>query len=382
MQVPLLDLRPQYEQFRDKLLPLLQEFLAQQQFILGPHVVAIEQQFAAYCGVPHAVGVTSGTDALLLSLMALDLQPGDRVVTTPYTFFATAGAIARLGAVPLFVDIEPATYTMDPAKLAALVAAQPPAERTRIKAIIPVHLFGQCADMQPILALARQYGCAVIEDAAQALGAAYTLDGASRRACAMGDFGCLSFFPSKNLGCFGDGGMVTTRDEHMDRKLRSLRMHGQSEGYYHDYIGMNGRLDALQALVLSVKLPHLDDWMEGRRRNADRYARLFAQADLGDCVTLPLERPGSVHVYNQYVVRVRDRDRLKQYLGEQGVGTAVYYPLPLHLQRCFRYLGYAAGDFPESERASAETLALPVFPELTQQQLEYVVDRIATFYKK
>jgi len=381
MKVPLLDLRLQYEHYKDTLLPLLHDFFAQQQFILGPEVAACEQKIAQYCGVPFAVGVTSGTDALLLSLMALGVQPGDRVITTPYTFFATAGSIARLGAVPMFVDIEPDTYTMDTEKLVQLLDSSSPQDRQRIKAVIPVHLYGQCADMQPILACGRNYSIAVIEDAAQALGAGYEIDGKPYKACALGDFGCLSFFPSKNLGCFGDGGMITVQNEHMYQKIRSLRVHGQAEGYYHDYIGINGRLDALQALVLSVKLPYLDKWTKQRRHNATLYAQLFKQTELCDRVVLPVERRNTFHVYNQYVIRVPERDTLKQYLNEQGIGTAIYYPLPLHLQKCFRYLGYAPGDFPESERAARETLALPIFPELKPSQIEYVVDRIRMFYK-
>lgn len=383
MQVPLLDLRLQYDRFKDELLPLMHEFLARQQFILGPQVESLEHEIARFCGVPYAVGVTSGTDALLLSLMALDVKPGDKIITTPYTFFATAGSIARLGCIPLFVDIDPLTYTMAPEKLASLLDDQIPAERKKIKAIIPVHLYGQCADMQPILTYARQYGIAVIEDAAQALGAGYMLNGKMRRACSFGNFGCLSFFPTKNLGCFGDGGMVTTRDEKMDRKLRCLRVHGQTEGYYHDFIGINGRLDALQALILSVKLPHLEEWTNRRRKNAELYNLFFRQEGLSDVIITPIERQNSFHVYNQYVIRVGgNRDRLKQYLHEHGIGTAVYYPLPLHLQNCFKYLGYKPGDFPESERASHETLALPIFPELTKEQIEYVVDNIRRFYKK
>ncbi|MCX8043084.1 MAG: DegT/DnrJ/EryC1/StrS family aminotransferase [Desulfobacterota bacterium] len=382
MHVPLLDLRLQYERFKGTLLPRMHEFLAQQQFILGPQVEALEHAIAEYCGVPFAIGVTSGTDALLLSLMALGVGPGDKVITTPYTFFATVGAIARLGATPVFVDIEPDTYTIDAVQLALLLDAYTPKERIKIKAIIPVHLYGQCADMKPILACSRQYNIPVIEDAAQALGAGYVMDDKLRKACSFGEFGCLSFFPSKNLGCFGDGGMITTPDADMAQKLRCLRVHGQTEGYYHNFIGINGRLDALQALILQVKLPYLEEWTERRRNNAAQYTYLFDQEGLTEFITPPRERTGSFHVYNQYVVRARDRDKLKQYLLERGIGTAVYYPLPLHLQYCFKYLGYKAGDFPHSECAARETLALPVFPELTQKQIEYVVDTIRRFYKK
>lgn len=381
MQVPLLDLRLQYQSLKDSLQPLLGELFDSQQFILGPHVLTLEQNIADYCGASYAVGVTSGTDALLLALMAIDVQPGDKVITTPYTFFATAGSIARLGGIPVFVDIDPETYTMDPQQVENLLAASSDQDREKIKAIMPVHLYGQCADMQPILDVARKYNLKVIEDAAQALGAAYLLDGKATKACARGDFGCLSFFPSKNLGCFGDGGMITTNDDRIARKLRSLRVHGQTEGYYHEYIGINGRLDALQALVLQVKLPYLDGWAARRKSNAAYYEKLFTEAGLLDYVVPPRTRTGATHVYNQFVVRVRERDGLKQHLDKQGIGTAIYYPLPLHLQTCFKYLGYAAGDFPESERASRETLALPVFPELTRAQLEYVVEQIGKFYR-
>ncbi len=382
MKVPLLDLKGQYQSIKDEMTPVLTEVIESQLFILGPNVEKLEAEIARYCGAPYAVGVTSGSDALLLALMAMDIQPGDTVITTPYTFFATAGSICRIGAVPLFVDIAPDTFTIDPAKLRALLERLPEAERCRVKAIMPVHLYGQCADMPEIMAIARQYNLKVIEDAAQALGAAITMDGAERKACAIGDFGCISFFPSKNLGCFGDGGMVTARDEQFARKLKSLRMHGQTHTYHHQYIGMNGRLDALQAAVLLVKLPHLDSWAAGRRKNAAVYEKLFAEAGLLEFITPPAKRADRSHVYNQFIIRANTRDALKEHLDRNGIGTAVYYPLCLHLQDCFRFLGGKQGDYPEAEKASRETLALPVFPELKREQIEYVVEQITAFYKK
>ncbi|MEI6126804.1 MAG: DegT/DnrJ/EryC1/StrS family aminotransferase, partial [Pseudomonadota bacterium] len=365
MHVPLLDLKPQYQAIKKELLASLHDLFETQQFILGPNVIKLEEEVARYCGAPNAVGVTSGTDALLLSLMALDIQPGDRVLTTPYTFFATAGSICRLGAVPLFVDIEPDTYTINPQKMGELLASFSQEEKSRIKAVIPVHLYGQCADMEPILQLAEKNTFAVIEDAAQALGATCTISDKVIKAGALGAFGCLSFFPSKNLGCFGDGGMITAQTEAMACKLKSLRVHGQTEGYYHSYIGINGRLDALQAQVLLIKLPHLDAWAARRQHNAAYYEKLFKEAGLVEHVVLPATRSGANHVFNQFVIRAQQRDNVKAHLEKNDVGCAVYYPLPLHLQECFRYLGYTEGDFPESEKASKETLALPIFPELT-----------------
>lgn len=384
MRVPLLDLTLQYATIRDEIQPVLDDIITRQQFILGPTVAAFEQQIAAYCGSTDAVGVTSGSDALLLALMCADIGPGDTVITSPYTFFATAGSICRTGATPLFVDIEPDTYNIDPAAVAELLDSLDAEARARVKAIMPVHLYGQCADMAPLLDLARQHDLIVIEDAAQALGARYRMpDGRDLMACAMGDFGCLSFFPSKNLGCFGDGGMITTATAAAAQKLRSLRMHGQTAGqYYHEYIGMNGRLDALQAGVLSVKLPHLDDWAAGRRRNAETYARLFADAGLSERITLPAARPACHHVYNQFIIRAAHRDELKQHLAAHDIGCAIYYPLPLHLQQCFAHLDYRAGAFPHAERAARETLALPVFPELEPDQLAFVVETISSFYNQ
>lgn len=381
MRVPLLNLKPQYQSIKREILSSLDEIFNSQQFILGPEVEKIEQEIADYCGATHAIGVSSGSDALLISLMAIDIQPGDKIITTPYTFFATVGAICRLGALPLFVDIEPDTYNLDPVKLQNLLDSIRAEKKRDIKAILPVHLFGQCADMEPILQVARENRLKVIEDAAQALGASCTMDGKVHMACSMGDFGCLSFFPSKNLGCFGDGGMITTNDEETARKIRSIRVHGQAEGYYHKYIGLNGRLDAIQAVVLLVKLPHLDRWVKKRQTNAACYGKLFKKADLGEQITLPQTRSGSNHVFNQFIIKAAKRDQLKEHLDQNGVGCAIYYPLPLHLQECYKFLGYRNGDFPESEKAAQETLALPVFPELTQEQIEYVVEQVGRFYK-
>ena len=382
MNVPLLDLKAQYQSIKNEMMPVLTEVIESQLFILGQNVEALEQQIAGYCGARYAVGVTSGTDALLLALMALDIKAGDKVVTTPYTFFATAGSICRAGAEPLFVDIHPDTYNIDPMKIRELLKRLPAGERSRIKAIMPVHLYGQCADMMEIMAIAQAYDLHVIEDAAQALGAACVLNGQEHKACSMGDFGCISFFPSKNLGCFGDGGMVTTNDEGYAKKLKSLRVHGQAQTYHHQYIGMNARLDALQAAVLLVKLPHLNSWAAGRQKNAALYEKLFAEAGLLEYIMPPVKRPDRNHVYNQFVIRAKNRDALKEHLTQSGIGTAIYYPLCLHLQDCFKFLGGKQGDYPEAEKASQETLALPVFPELLPQQIEYVVEQIAIFYKQ
>ncbi len=382
MQVPLLDLKAQYQSIKNEMLPVLTGVIDSQLFILGQNVEALEQQISLYCGAEHAVGVTSGSDALLLALMALDIKPGDKVITTPYTFFATAGSICRAGAEPLFVDIHPDTYNIDPGRIRELLGRLSAGERSHVKAVMPVHLYGQCADMAEITAIAQEYGLKIIEDSAQALGAACMMAGRERKSSSMGDFGCISFFPSKNLGCFGDGGMVTTNDEGYAKKLKSLRVHGQTETYVHRYIGINGRLDALQAAVLLVKLPHLDAWAAGRQKNAALYEKLFAEAGLLECITPPVKRADRNHVYNQFVIRAKNRNALKEHLTKNGIGTAIYYPLCLHLQDCFKFLGGKQGDYPEAEKASQETVALPVFPELTPKQIEYVVEQIAAFYKK
>jgi dTDP-4-amino-4,6-dideoxygalactose transaminase len=369
MPVPLLDLKAQYAAIRDEVRQAIDAVCDAQGFILGPKVVELEQQIAAYCGVPSACGVSSGSDALLLCLMAAGIGAGDEVITTPYTFFATAGAIQRVGARPVFVDIEPLAFSLDPALVEAKITP-------RTRAIIPVHLYGQAADMDPILAVARKHGLLVIEDAAQAIGAEYK----GRRVCSLGEYGCLSFFPTKNLGAFGDAGMVVTRDPSRLDALVKFRNHGMAPQYYHAVVGGNFRLDALQAAVLRVKLPHVAGWIQGRRANAARYLKLFVEAGLTDLVGLPVEREGRRHTYNQYVVRVPRRDELKAFLSQRGIGCAVYYPLPLHLQPCFSYLGLRSGDLPMSEEASREVLALPVFPELTEAEQHEVVHAIAEFY--
>jgi dTDP-4-amino-4,6-dideoxygalactose transaminase len=369
MTVPLLDLQAQYAPMRDEILREVTRVIDSQKFILGPEVEALERETAHYCGAQYAVGCANGTDALFLALLAHGVGAGDRVVTTPYTFFATAGAIARAGAVPVFVDIDPKTFNIDTGKLEAVLTNGRP-----VKAIMPVHLYGGAADMDPICKLAAERDIPVIEDAAQAIGSEYK----GKRVGAIGSIGCFSFFPSKNLGGFGDGGLLTTNDHALAEKMRALRMHGATGVYMHEWVGINSRLDALQAAVLRIKLRYLDGWTEGRRRNADLYRSLLQDG--------PVETPKAAeyqtrHIYNQFVIRAKDRDKLKAYLAEQGIGTAIYYPLSLHLQRCFEYLGHRAGDFPESEKASAETLALPIYAELTREQIEYVSQSIRAFYR-
>ncbi|MCZ8133134.1 MAG: DegT/DnrJ/EryC1/StrS family aminotransferase [Steroidobacteraceae bacterium] len=386
MQVPLLDLKLQYQSFKAELLPLLESICESQAFILGPQVTALEAAVAKYSDCEFGIGVSSGTDALLLALMGLDVGPGDEVITSPYTFFATGGTIARAGARPVYLDIEPSTYNLSPVAVQRFVEESCEvrdgvlvnrATGGRIRALMPVHLYGQCADMKPLLEIAKRHGLAVIEDAAQAIGSEY----AGARAGSFGAVGCFSFFPSKNLGAFGDAGLCTARDPELAEKLRVLRVHGGKPKYYHSMIGGNFRIDELQAAVLNVKLKHLDGWTEGRQRNAAIYRELFERAGLASTVTLPYEMPNSRHIYNQFVIRAPERDRLKTHLAEAGVGTEIYYPVPLHLQQCFAYLGMKSGDCPESERAARETLALPVYGELTRGQLEHVVDSIARFYR-
>jgi dTDP-4-amino-4,6-dideoxygalactose transaminase len=371
MSVPLLDLKAQYATIREEINRAVLDLLESQHFILGPAVEECERRVAAYSGCEHAVGVSSGTDALLICLMAEEIGPGDEVITSPYTFAATVGSIARLGATPVFVDIRPDTYNLDVSQIAARITS-------RTKAIMPVHLFGQCADMDPILEIARRHNLLVIEDAAQAIGAEYR----GRRAGSMGHYGCFSFFPSKNLGCAGDGGMVVTRDAARAERLRTLRAHGSKPKYYHRLLGGNFRLDALQASVVNVKLPYLDGWTARRQANADRYRRLFAAAGSTCDGRLALPQPAQHgrHIYNQFVLRAERRDELQAHLKARGVGSEVYYPLPMHLQACFAALGYRPGDLPESERAARQTLAIPIFPELSDDQLEYVVASAAEFY--
>jgi len=367
--VPLLDLQAQYQPLRQPLLDALTRVADSQRFIGGPDVEAFEREVAAVVDVRHAIGVSSGTDALLAALMALDIGPGDEVVTSTFSFFATAGCIARVGAKPVLVDIDPESFNIDVVAAARACTAQ-------TKALLPVHLFGQSADMSAVMALADECHLNVIEDAAQAIGA--TDHGG--HAGAIGHLGCFSFFPSKNLGGFGDGGLVTTNDDRLAHQVRLLRNHGMEPKYFHKVVGGNFRLDAIQAAVLRVKLPHLARWTEGRRANASRYRQLFHDAGLAGTVCLPSERPDRHHIYNQCVVRVPDRDGLKRHLDAAGVGTEIYYPVPFHLQECFAGLGYKPGDFPHAEKAAAEVLALPIYPELTLEQQQYVVDQIAAYY--
>lgn len=378
MKVPLLDLKPQYAPLREEIRKVLDEVCDSQNFILGSRVEAFEKHMAAYCGAAHAVGMSSGTDAILAALMGAGVEPGDAVLTTPYSFFATAGCVVRLGAVPLFADIDPVTFNLDPGQ-ARRVLEKPPArfKMRPVKAILPVHLYGQSADMDPLLKLARERGIPVIEDACQAVGAEYPSAAGTRKVGAMGLAGCFSFFPSKNLGCFGDGGLVTTADADFAARLKALRNHGSQVKYHHPIVGGNFRLDALQAAVLDVKLPHLDSWHRRRRENAGFYDAAFKGTAVRSPVSVYRDAGLAMpHIYNQYVVRVPDRDRVRERLTAAGIGCEVYYPVPLHRQECFRDLGYGAGDFPESERAAAETLALPIFPELTEAQRAAVAEAV------
>jgi len=374
MQVPLLDLKAQYATIKADVDAAIAEVMESQHFILGPKVEQCEKQIATYCGCSHAIGVSSGSDALLACLMAEDIGPGDEVITTPYTFFATAGAIARLGAKPVFVDIDPATYNLNPSGIASQLTA-------RTRAIMPVHLYGQMADMDEIMSLAEKRGLAVIEDAAQAVGA----ESKNRRAGTVGHYGCFSFFPSKNLGAAGDAGMIVTNDAHRAEKLRVLRAHGSKPKYIHRVVGGNFRLDALQAAVVSAKLPYLDRWTAARQSNALTYTQLFTEAGLtankgrSPAVGVP-KVAANRHIFNQYVIRVSRRNELQAALKQRGIGTEVYYPIPMHLQECFAYLNLGAGAFPEGERAAEETLALPVYPELSDSQLRYVVQCVHEFF--
>ena len=372
MKVPLLDLKEQNQTLRPQIDEAIKKVLDSNGFILGSDVKAFETELAEYCETKYAITCASGTDALLLALMALDVSYGDEVITTPYSFFATVSSITRLGAVPVFVDIDPQTYNLDVSQIEAQIS-----EKT--KAIQPVHLYGQCADMEDLRKISEKYGVPLVEDAAQAIGAEEN----GRRAGTMSEIGCFSFYPSKNLGGMGDGGFMTTNNEALAKKLFALRVHGSEERYYHKYIGLNSRLDALQAAILRVKLPHLDSWSNKRKENADSYWKLFTDEGLTEEIVLPFERENVRHIYNQFVVRVPEkRDELRRFLTEKEIGTDVYYPVSLHLQECFSYLGYGENDFPESERASRETLALPIFPELTLEQRKYVVEKCAEFFHK
>jgi len=378
MNVPLLDLQAQYATIRDEVRAAIDRVFASQQFVLGAEVQALEEEIARYSQTKFAVGCASGSDALLLALMSCDVGDGDEVITTPFSFFATASAITRLGARPVFVDVDERTYNIDPSLVAEAIS-----EKT--KAIVPVHLYGQCAEMDPLIELASlpasssPHGIPIIEDAAQAIGA----EDRRRRAGSMGAIGCFSFYPSKNLGGAGDGGMLVTNDLDHARRLYMLRVHGEERKYHHQMIGLNSRLDALQAAVLRAKLPHLDAWSVARQRNAQQYELMFGDAGLGEKIEMPFVRGGARHIFHQFVIRVRDgrRDALRAHLRERGIGTDIYYPVPLHLQECFAFLGYRQGDFPIAEAAAKETLALPVYPELTADQQDYVVSAIAEFFR-
>lgn len=367
MKITSLDLKRQYESIREEINKAVLEVIASQSFILGPYVESFERNIAKFCNVKHSIGVSSGTDAILLALMACGIKSGDEVITTPFTFFATAGSIVRLGAVPVFVDIDPFTYNIDGNKIASAV-------NKRTKAILPVHLYGQCADMDVILKIAHANGLMVIEDAAQAIGSIYN----RKKAGSLGNIGCFSFYPSKNLGGYGDGGLVTTNDDELAEFIKLLRVHGSKPKYYHSYIGINGRLDAIQAAVLSVKLKYLEGWSEKRRSAASYYNGQLERLP----IKLPKTAPYNTHIFHQYVIATPKRDDLMEYLKQHGIETVIYYPVPLHLQKCFEHLGYKKGDLPESERASHETLALPIFPEITHEEQDYVITHIRDFFSK
>lgn len=382
VQVPLLDLKAQYATIEQEIRAAIDEVLKSQHFILGQNVKTLEERIADYSECEFGVGVSSGTDALLLALMAIGVSAGDEIITTPYSFFATAGVVSRLGATPVFCDIDPISYNLAPAAVERFISENCERQGEKlvnrstgatVKALLPVHLYGQCADMDPLLAIARDWGLRVIEDAAQAIGSEYH----GRRAGSMGDIGCFSFFPSKNLGAFGDAGMCTTRDAELAERMRILRVHGSKPKYYHALVGGNFRLDELQAAVLLVKLQYLDAWSAARQANAERYTEALDQQP----VTTPQALPGYRHIYNQYVLRVEQRDKLREHLSAANIGTEIYYPIPLHMQECFAHLGYRPDDCPESARAAVETLALPVYPELSSEQLEYTVESISEFYR-
>jgi dTDP-4-amino-4,6-dideoxygalactose transaminase len=368
MKVPLIDLGQQCRLLRPQLIEAFARVLETQQFILGSEVAALETEIARYCNTEFAIGCASGSDALLLALMALDLKPGDEVITSPFTFFATGAAITRLGGTPRFVDVDPQTYNLDPDKVAAAVT-------TRTRALLPVHLYGQCCDMDRLLQIAEHHRIPIVEDAAQAIGA----EDHGRRAGTMGAIGCFSFYPTKNLGAAGDAGMLVTCDAALNQRLRKLRVHGGATEFHHDEVGINSRLDALQAALLRVKLQHLDDWSEARRRKANAYTELIHEAKIADWVTPPFVRPETRHIFHQYVIRTPGNADVIKHLAEHGIGSKVYYPVPLHLQKCFAYLGYKQGELPEAERAARETVALPCFPELTDEQQTYVVKALASF---
>jgi len=369
-KVPLLDLQAQHRQIRDEVLKEVVRVIDSQKFILGEDVKKLEDEVAVYCSSKYAIGCASGSDALVLALMALDVQPGDEVLTTPYSFFATAGAVSRVGATPVFVDVEEDTFNIDVDRMAAMLARHP-----KVRAIIPVHLFGGCADMDPIMKLANDRGIGVIEDAAQSIGSEYK----ERRAGSIGQIGCFSFFPSKNLGGYGDGGLVTTNDATLAERLTALRAHGSKKKYFHEWIGFNSRLDSLQAAVLRVKLKYLDSWSDGRQHNADVYRKRLAALHV-PVIPAVAKDYQTRHIYNQFVIRGERRDALQNYLKDHGIGSEVYYPLPLHLQHCYAFLGHKAGDFPISEKLAAESLALPIHSELGEDDIEYVCQTVKGFY--
>jgi dTDP-4-amino-4,6-dideoxygalactose transaminase len=388
MNVPLLDLQAQYATIKDKVRAAVDSVLESQRFILGAQVSALEEEIAKFCGVPFAIGVASGTDALLLSLKALGVGPGDAVITVPFTFFATAGTIVNVGARPIFVDIEETGFEMDPEKLSSFFSREctssltthktvHKSSNTTIKAIVPVHLYGQCADMDEIIGIAQRHNVPVIEDACQAIGAKYK----DRSAGTIADLGCFSFFPSKNLGGAGDGGMVVSSNPQLAERVRLLRTHGSHQRYYHSIVGFNSRLDELQAAILRVKLPYLQDWSKARFQNAMRYEQDLRDAGLLSQITPPAILPNRSHIFHQYVIRGKKRDDLQAFLRGKGIGNEIYYPVSLHEQECFRSLGYSAADLPRSHAASKETLALPIYPELSNEQRHFVVDSIAEFYK-
>ncbi|MGA1135099.1 MAG: DegT/DnrJ/EryC1/StrS family aminotransferase [bacterium] len=385
MQVPLLDLRPQHEGLRDEIIAAVTNVIDSTRYIMGPELERFEEAVAEYSGCKYALGVSSGTDALLLALMSLNIGPGDKVLVPDFSFFATAGVVSRLNAEPVFLEIDPTTFNLCPKHLEEKLESYTEEELAQVKAVIPVHLFGQCADMQAILGVAQQFGIAVVEDAAQAIGAEYRLNGEARRAGAMSDVGCMSFFPSKNLGGVGDGGMVTTNDTELHHQLHIKRVHGAEPKYYHKVIGGNFRMDPIQACVLRIKLQRLEAWHEQRRQNAVQYNQLLGEAQLEEVVC-----PAAVyqddnllnhHIYNQYTVRVQRREDLRKFLQERGVATEIYYPVPFHRQECFADLGYRPGSLPESDRAAREVLALPIYPGLTTEMQEYVVENLVEFYR-
>ncbi len=385
MQVPLLDLRPQHEGLRDEIIAAVTDVIDSTRYIMGPELERFEEAVAEYSGCKYALGVSSGTDALLLALMSLNIGPGDKVLVPDFSFFATAGVVSRLNAEPVFLEIDPTTFNLCPKHLEEKLESYTEEELAQVKAVIPVHLFGQCADMQAILGVAQQFGIAVVEDAAQAIGAEYRLNGEARRAGAMSDVGCMSFFPSKNLGGVGDGGMVTTNDTELHHQLHIKRVHGAEPKYYHKVIGGNFRMDPIQACVLRIKLQRLEAWHEQRRQNAVQYNQLLGEAQLEEVVC-----PAAVyqddnllnhHIYNQYTVRVQRREDLRKFLQERGVATEIYYPVPFHRQECFADLGYRPGSLPESDRAAREVLALPIYPGLTTEMQEYVVENLIEFYR-